>query len=227
MFKEIDLILSEEAFNGPVQMALDEILLRNVGKATLRVYRWNARWITFGYFQKMADVIAAHPGVPSVRRWTGGGIVEHGNHNQTDLTFSLVIPKGDPLAILPPRNFYKMLHGRIGEWLSNHLCSEVYLAGIHEIHNGSSCFKAPAIDDLMMKGRKILGGAQRRSAGAFLYQGSIQGIGVEVQSLQDNLGLAHALAPKVLPTSLSSTFKEKALGLAEDRYLTRSWNELF
>ena len=158
-----------EAFDGPMQMALDEVLLKEVSRPTLRIYHWESAWVTFGYFQKIEEVQATHPGVPAVRRWTGGGMVSHGE----DLTFSLMVPFGDRVASEPPTAFYKELHGKLSEWIRSHLSVSTDLAGVGDVMLGASCFESPATDDLLIGGKKVLGGALRRSGGALLYQGSL------------------------------------------------------
>ncbi len=216
MFDELDLILPEESFDGPMQMALDEVLLRSVGRPTLRIYRWSASCVTFGYFQSLEAVREAYPGVPLVRRWSGGGMVEHGE----DITFSLMIPRGEPASSMAPSAFYRELHRRLAGWLSLSLASEVRLAGEGDIVTGPQCFKAPAGDDLLMSGQKILGGAQRRSAGALLYQGSLQGQG---STPVDFLAMAASLSRSVLERSLEKGLIEESNLLAERKYRCPEW----
>jgi len=168
----MDLLLTTlpgEGFEGPMQMALDEVLLRVVSKPTLRIYHWDSPWVTFGYFQKIEEVHASFPGIPSVRRWTGGGMVSHGE----DLTFSLMIPMGEKVASDPPTALYKALHGKLAGWIRSHLPVSVVLAGSEEVKLGASCFESPAHDDLLIGGKKVLGGAIRRSGEGLLYQGSL------------------------------------------------------
>lgn len=218
--KELDLILPEESFDGPMQMALDEALLRRVRKPTLRIYQWKAPCVSFGYFQKLAEVQKAFPNLPSVRRWTGGGMVEHGG----DITFSLMIPKGDPVADMPPAQFYKELHGRVARWLSDLLFSKVSLAGEGDCRPGNACFTAPACDDLLLEGKKVLGGAQRRSSGALLYQGSLQGV-KQARPTFDPVGLGEAFGGVLSEgDSLASELKAEALELRESRYCRAEWN---
>ena len=219
MFDKLDLMLAGEAFDGSIQMALDEILLRQVTLPMLRIYRWEAPCVTFGYFQKIEQVRATYPALPVVRRWTGGGMVEHGK----DLTFSLVIPKGDPCATMPPVDFYRTLHGHLAVSLSKMTSSAIRLAGEGDLRVGPSCFSAPAPDDLLLSGEKILGGAQRRSAGALLYQGSLQGMG-GFSMLPDPKVLALALSSTIAGRNLMPTLKQEALDLAESRYRRSEWN---
>ena len=114
MFQELELMLPERSHDGPMQMALDEVLLRSARKPLLRIYRWDGPCVSFGYFQKQEIVKQIHPILPSVRRWTGGGIVEHGE----DHTFSLILPKGEAVARLSPVDFYRQLHGCLAGWVS-------------------------------------------------------------------------------------------------------------
>ena len=227
VFDELDLILPKEALNGPMQMALDEVLLRSVLKPTLRIYAWDASCVSFGYFQKEREVRQTHPEMPLVRRWTGGGMVEHGE----DLTFSLMIPKGDPAGALPPAHFYKELHARVAEWLNSATAPAaparipaVRLAGDGDLLAGPSCFSAPAADDLLMGGRKILGGAQRRSGGALLYQGSLQGVG-HLGVLLNRGGLAQSLSGIVSKVELAPALQREAEQLAKVRYASVEWSE--
>jgi lipoate-protein ligase A len=224
MFETIDLILRGEGCDGPMQMALDEVMLRSVSRPTLRIYQWSGPCVTFGYFQSLQAVRQSYPGIPLVRRWTGGGMVEHGS----DLTFSLMIPRDEAAASMPPALFYRELHRRIAGWLSSFASSEVRLAGEDDIQSGPLCFTAPAGDDLLLSGHKILGGAQRRSAGALLYQGSIQNLqglaGVSLESL-DYLAMASALCGKAEERILTKGVLAEANLLAAKKYRSREWIE--
>ena len=75
----------------------------------LRSYRWAGQAVSFGYSQSLAAVRERIPSLPSVRRWTGGGIVEHG----CDWTFSLIVPSSEPLAKARPEDTYRSIHARI------------------------------------------------------------------------------------------------------------------
>jgi lipoate-protein ligase A len=218
MFRELDVIPPAEAFDGPMQMALDEILLADVLCPTLRLYRWTSPWITFGYFQKLEAVTAQWPGIPVVRRWTGGGMVRHGE----DLTFSLVIPTGEPAADLTPSEFYNRLHSFVARAVAPVLGSGVRLVGREDVCAGEVCFNAPALDDLIRDGRKLLGGAQRRRGGALLYQGSLQDPSA---GKIDPLCLATGLAREVMVLSdLPAGIVSLARNLAAEKYGSDAWN---
>jgi lipoyl(octanoyl) transferase len=218
MFNRLDLILPETAFQGPVQMALDETLLHSVCRPTLRCYRWDSPCVSYGYFQKHAEVRKFRSDLPAVRRWTGGGMVEHGR----DFTFSLMIPRGDPAASLSPSVFYRELHGILARWLSTILFPTVRLAEEADLRAGDACFSAPVNADVLLEGRKILGGAQRRSHGALLYQGSLQF--PDALALDPMvLGAALNEAPRV--TSLDRELLERGGRLARERYMNRDWEQ--
>jgi lipoate-protein ligase A len=218
MFRELDVIPSAEPFDGPMQMALDEVLLSVVSRPTLRLYRWTAPWITFGYFQKQEIVAAQWPGIPKVRRWSGGGMVHHGE----DLTFSIIIPTGEPVAGLSPGEFYNKIHTCVAQAVAPVLGNGVRLAGREEVCAGEACFTAPALDDLIRDGRKILGGAQRRRGGALLYQGSLQD---PAAGKIDPLCLAAGMAREVtVPPDLPERIVTLARSLAEEKYGSEAWN---
>jgi lipoyl(octanoyl) transferase len=221
MFEAMNLLLPEDAFDGPMQMALDEVLLARVSLPTLRIYRWTAPCVTFGYFQHYAEVCATHPSMSLVRRRTGGGMVEHGS----DVTFSLMIPRSYEAARISPALFYQRLHHALAKFLTRLGEGEVRLAGGEEVLSGPSCFSAPAMDDLLCQGRKILGGAQCRTAGALLYQGSLQGM----RALEEKKGFfrefGQALSERISEISLKAALVEDAIVLAQSRYASAQWNE--
>src|SRR5262245_1759825 len=74
-----------------MNMAIDEALLEYSTAPAIRFYRWQSPALSFGYFGRFADVARYQIERDLVRRWTGGGIVFHGE----DLTYSIVIPADD------------------------------------------------------------------------------------------------------------------------------------
>jgi lipoate-protein ligase A len=228
MFQHLDLILPEKAFNGAMQMALDEVLLPLVKVPTLRIYHWEAPCVTFGYFQKHLEVCSLHPGMEVVRRWTGGGIVVHGG----DLTFSLLVPELHSAASMRPALFYKLLHASLGEWVKKLVPEGVRMACPEDVTNGPACFAAPSLDDLLLEGRKILGGAQRRSHGALLYQGSLQCMDLgtfDPSNMGAALGASVTLRLlkeyRLMNNGEEIDLLKSAEGIVESRYSTSEWNE--
>lgn len=150
-------------------MALDEALFLwscATGLAVARFYHWNHPAVTVGYFnQEGAD---CHH---SVRRFTGGGLVEHGE----DLTFLLTFPAGSAMALAPGKERYRHLHTALAEALASAGFS-LRLAAEQESKSRGPCFAHPVAWDLLDREglHKIGGGAQRRSRGAVIHQGSIR-----------------------------------------------------
>jgi lipoyl(octanoyl) transferase len=215
--------MPEESYDGPMQMALDEALLRSVSKPTLRIYHWSNPWVTFGYFQEIRKVHARFPDIPAVRRWTGGGMVQHGE----DLTFSLILPNGAKLAEESPTALYHVLHGMLADQIRSTLPVSVELAGSEYMRRGEACFQAPVHDDLLINEAKVLGGALRRSGGGVLYQGSLQikevpgwnPVGSAASFLADALSENHNLV------KMSSSLLKEAKELVSARYGTVLWNQ--
>ena len=78
--------------SAALNMAIDEALLIQPSTAAIfHTYRWKSRSVSFGYFSKWAPVRAQYPDWDLVRRWTGGGAVEHGE----DFTYSLILLRAE------------------------------------------------------------------------------------------------------------------------------------
>lgn len=74
-------------------MAVDEALLEWGEFPVLRIYRWGEPAVTFGYFDEEGTARRIFPGeeLHFVRRWTGGGIVDH----RQDIPFTLAMHRRD------------------------------------------------------------------------------------------------------------------------------------
>lgn len=181
-------------------MATDQAMLDVVrdGKAELpivRVYHWDRRSVSLGRLQDSARVERAFPGLPMVRRPTGGRAVVHGQ----DLTVS-VITRLEWLPAAGVLSSYRQIAVGV---------MEAYAAvGITAIFGGQvctgnqhsivDCFEVSAGCDLVEAetGRKLVGSAQRREGGAILQQMSIPIIGLSDERLfiaQIRGGLGRAL----------------------------------
>jgi len=156
------------AFN----MALDEVLLDSVsclGQPVLRFYDWAEPAATFGYFQKYADVERATRLRPLIRRPTGGGIVPH----DADWTYSLAFPPSHEWLSLKAEASYRRVH----EWIQSafvKLKIETELAPRSKKALPGQCFAGHEKFDLLWRGKKIAGAAQRRNKLGLLIQGSVQ-----------------------------------------------------
>ena len=108
-----------------------------------------------------------------MRRWTGGGIVEHG----ADFTFTLLVPRSLPLAMLAARESYRLIHAAVAIALARVGCAGACLqtdTARKAITVSGECFENAVQHDLLVGHRKVAGGAQRRTRDGLLHQGSIQ-----------------------------------------------------
>ena len=166
------LSLNSGECGAALNMALDEALLETVsqiGKPVLRFYGWTEPAATFGYFQKFAEVERATLLRPLLRRPTGGGIVPH----DADWTYSLVFPPGHEWHGLKAEQSYRRVH----DWLRLAFAEmkiETELAPSAKKTLPGQCFAGHEKFDLLWRGRKIAGAAQRRNKLGLLIQGSVQ-----------------------------------------------------
>jgi lipoyl(octanoyl) transferase len=179
------LLLNSGKCDAAFNMALDEALLENVsqiGKPVLRFYGWTEPAATFGYFQKFSEIERATHLRPLIRRPTGGGIVPH----DADWTYSFVVPPNHEWYSLKAIESYRRIH----EWIQSAFAklkieTELAKAGSRkqkaEIDQSrltsaaiNQCFAGYEKFDLLWRGKKIAGAAQRRNKLGLLIQGSIQ-----------------------------------------------------
>jgi lipoate-protein ligase A len=209
--------------SAAMNMAIDESLLETATIPCIRFFRWQSPALSFGYFGKFADV-AIHAGKRDlVRRWTGGGIVFHGD----DLTYSIVIPASDPAFRESSITIYERIHRALCEALSETgVCPE--LVGSARCADRTpqrgvptnNCFANPVRADVMIDGRKIAGAAQRRARRGLMQQGSIQGVTLE-NDLAPRFG--SALSANCSEFEINEEILERAQELAQQKYGTDSW----
>jgi lipoate-protein ligase A len=167
--EELELWIDDAERDGWRNMAVDDWLLETARRPVLRIYRWEPGWGSFGYFVPLAEAVALLPGLKLVRRRTGGGIVDH----RKDLTYTLVVPSGHPLADQRGGASYRFIHEALASALSPE-DPDLRLAGGAVAVRGGDCFAQPVEHDLLdHKGSKIAGAGQRRSADGLLHQGSV------------------------------------------------------
>jgi lipoate-protein ligase A len=198
-------------------MAIDEVLLPTTVTPVLRLYRWDGPWVSIGCFVPRAEAEAAFPGRPIVRRWTGGGIVDHAR----DWTYSLIIPRRTPLAALGTPESYRLIHGALARALT--ACDQpAHLANTTPPGRNGLCFTAPVLADVVTGDLKIAGAAQRRTRHGLLHQGSVQGIDIPA-SLPAALASALHPLPVPLEPDVAAAALARAHTVAHDRYENPQW----
>ena len=210
----LDVYASAELHSAAMNMAIDQALLEVARVPSLRFYGWRQPSISFGYFGRYADVADEQPHRDIVRRWTGGGIVFHGD----DLTYALVLPADVASGFRSSRVVYAQVHGAINRALGSGISAALATSAAPKISD--ACFANPVEYDVVLNGRKIAGAAQRRTRVGLLHQGSIQ-CDTLCRSFQDEF--AHALCPSFDGKELPSDLLARAAQIAHERYATRDW----
>jgi lipoyl(octanoyl) transferase len=153
-------------------MACDEGLLEaalGLAQPVVRLYGWTEPAATFGYFQKYAEVEPMTELRPLIRRPTGGGLVPHA----ADWTYSVIFPPTHPWYSVPAAESYQRIH----QWIQaafQKLDLQTNLSSACQKEIPGQCFAGAEKFDLICKGRKIAGAAQRRTRNGLLIQGSLQ-----------------------------------------------------
>ncbi len=157
------------ARSGPEAMAVDEWLLESAVTPVLRVYRWLGDWGSVGYFGALGEARESFPGVNWVRRWTGGGTVDH----RLDWTYTVVAPAGERLARYRGAESYRVIHAALATTLVAEGIQAMLSTGA-EATGFARCFDNPVSHDLVgPNGQKLAGAGQRRSVRGLLHQGSV------------------------------------------------------
>jgi len=218
-FPSIDLVLDQVPHSAPVNMAIDEVFLQQVSAPLLRFYRWEKPSVSFGYFEAFKPIQAAHGDREPVRRWTGGGVVLHGE----DVTFSLIVPRADPFLKLTTGESYRAIHEAIaGVFRRAGVGAEV--APVHAPKISQACFENAAQFDLVLESRKVVGGAQRRTRFGMLHQGSIQALDLPAGFPEE---LGRVVSESINRRDLLDSELAAAEALALGKYGTEAWLRKF
>lgn len=218
IFGDLLEVLDPEPHPAALNMAIDEILLREATGPLLRVYSWSRPSVSMGYFDKIAEVERQWPERELVRRWTGGGIVPHGE----DLTYTLIVPRACEFFEFNAVESYSQIHEAIAAVMGR-MNGEIRLAPAAAPKISGACFENPARADIIAGDRKIAGAAQRRTRYGLLHQGSIQKC--DVAGLRDRL--PGAFATRVIRRELERAVVVTAEKLVEERYGREDWLRRF
>jgi lipoate-protein ligase A len=200
-------LIREEARDGPMQMALDEVageIAADGGPRTVRVYRWEPSTLSLGYGQDPETVdwaACAGTGTSVTRRQTGGGGIYHDSHG--DISYSIVAPRSElpgdlldayHLLCAPVLDAFESL-GVDADYASEPLPAvwspACYLRALHPAH------------DIVADGRKISGNAQYRRRESVIQHGSLT-YAVRAAAHLD-IFAGHDVTPE--------TFRERVVGI--------------
>ncbi len=204
-------------------MAVDEALLQTLNEAVLRIYGWDRPAVSLGYFQHVSVV---PPGREFVRRFTGGGLVDHAR----DLTYTIVLPRSHPLSAAGTSAMYCAVHKAVVGALVD-LGVQAKLTPVALDGDASACFQKAVAHDVICArtGGKLAGAAQRRNRQGVLHQGSVL-LSKGDEHLRSSLGerlveqISAALNLEKVSSSLTTEESVFANELEFKKYSTREWN---
>src|SRR5258706_4725541 len=183
-------LLMTEPLDGPLNMAIDEAILREVAIAqsppTLRFFDWTPACVSLGYAQPDTDADLARleeRGWDIVRRPTGGKAILHTD----ELTYSVITPQTDPRMQGGIVESYRrislgLVHGlelmdliaRNDKVYAHDESAETPTAlTTNTSKDNPVCFEVPSNYEITVIGKKLIGSAQARKQGVVLQHGSL------------------------------------------------------
>jgi lipoate-protein ligase A len=161
---------------------------------------------------------------PLIRRPTGGGIVPH----DADWTYSAVYPPGHEWHSLKAEESYRRVH----EWIQSafaQLNVATELAPCCKKSAPGQCFAGHEKSDLLWRGKKIAGAAQRRNKLGLLIQGSVQPPPVSLARVDWENAMREAACEQFrvewCELSPEAGLQEHAEKLARQKYSQNSYNQ--
>jgi lipoate-protein ligase A len=160
--------------SGEVNMAKDLELLDSP-VPVLRLYAWSQPTISLGYSQKLTEAEElrfASLGLPVVRRPTGGRTLLH---DVSEITYAMALPEAVAVSLSETYQLFT-------SWLHRALVQLGIPAELAKRDQRASsfghlgCYGTVQTGEILLKGRKLIGSAQRRNGHAVLQHGAIPGI---------------------------------------------------
>jgi lipoate-protein ligase A len=174
-----------DASDAFFNMALDEVLLRSCEKGdaipTLRLYLWRPPGVSIGYFQSIEKTVDLNKckknNIDVVRRITGGRAVLHEN----EITYSVCAPVkkypelGENINGTYQKISFALLESLkalkiFGEWVKP---ERDRIEITENSFFSKPCFISNSKYEITIKGKKLIGSAQRRFQDSFIQHGSI------------------------------------------------------
>lgn len=164
-------LLLDPHLTAAENMARDEALLAE-GVPTVRLYGWRPAAVSLGRAQTEADVdldAARAWGLDVVRRATGGGAILH---NETEVTYAVILPLDHPGLPRDITGSFAFLSDGVVRALRM-LGLPAEIESVPDNTRESLCYVRKQGTNVMVRGRKISGGAQRRNGQAVLQHGTV------------------------------------------------------
>ena len=161
-------------------MKIDQELLNGLKPSDsplLHLYRWDGLSATFGHFIEAVKYFhlekVASNKLKLAKRPTGGGIVFH----IWDFAFSFLMPADHPSFSQNTLENYRFVNERVLEAMESlfKLKEQELLTAERSMSEACKnfCMAGPTQYDVVYRGMKIAGAAQRRTKQGFLHQGTI------------------------------------------------------
>ncbi len=223
----------DTGFNsGSFNMNLDEELAREAASGrslpTLRFFQWKPFCISLGKNQTLTDIDMDRclaQCVDVVRRPTGGRAILHAE----ELTYSVIFG-GDGGGSIED------VHRQIGRALTAGLrklgipadmtATQADFRNVYQQASSMACFTSSARHEIQVAGKKLVGSAQRRFAGAVLQHGSIL-IGSNHRRLPEFLNLAEEDKQRLRETLDRKTIETDQIKTLEVESLKAALKEAF
>jgi len=236
-------LLPPANWDGPTNMAADEVMLESaiLGIPGLRFYTWSAPTVSLGYFQP-ASVRDRQEGLASlsyVRRATGGATLVH--HHE--LTYAMALPPGSawqPRGVSWICRMHEIIAAALSTW---HIAGQIVGCEEEKKLSDVVCFMHHTPGDLVVRGHKVAGSAQRKSRGALLQHGGIllrrspytpmlPGISdlaaVDLDADQVRLAIENAFVARTKwplePATWAECEMQRMRQLAQEKYSAKAWN---
>jgi lipoate-protein ligase A len=172
-----ELIIDKIPLKGSLNMAIDEYLFQSLDEnpqTLVRFYQWEKPTVSLGYSQKISNVLnlryCQDQGIDIVRRITGGKLVLH--HNE--ITYSLCSSDSQTFTSSLQCSYRLISQGLIrGLEKMGLKPSLAQVTPFHYKKGNLPCFSYPALDEIEIAGKKIVGSAQRRIGRRFIQHGSV------------------------------------------------------
>ncbi|MCM8757061.1 MAG: lipoate--protein ligase family protein [Candidatus Omnitrophica bacterium] len=164
------------AFNMGLDYAFWQSVKQRRSPPTLRFYQWKPASVSIGYRQspeKLVNVSFCHSvGIPIVSRPTGGSALFH----DLEIPYSFTAGQTDHSCFASPLSSYLAICAGLSTGLKLlGINAEVrgYSSSEEPTFSQKDCFSLSSRHDLVVKGKKIVGSAQKRDRFSFLQHGAI------------------------------------------------------
>lgn len=206
---------------GYFNMAADEVLCRHP-RPWLRVYSWALPAVSYGYFDTRTVAERLFPNADEyIRRWTGGGIVDH----RSGVTYTLTLPTAAGVSYPAAPVLYRLIHGALAAALNAHGVPCRLLAE-DAPDGGRACWASPVTSDIAAPdGSKLAGAGQRRHKGTVLHQGLVQGCTPMAGWETTFVRLLSPDFTAVTAPEPYSGFELEVQQLCREKYLTPEWED--